>query len=139
MEEILNTVGDATKCPVALIINDGTVLLGHRHYTPDKWKSISVWTIPGGRCDAAETIETTLRREVAEEIGVTDLTIEEYLGEFPGAKEGDLVLVFRCSTNQTVQNMEPHKFSEWKWFGLNEFPESFINERVAPLVRSLLR
>lgn len=139
MQEILNTAGNQDKCPIALIIKDGKILLGHRHYTPDKWKTISVWTCPGGRCDEGESIETTLRREVKEEIAVTDLQILEYLGEFPGAQEPDVVPVFICDISEEPQNLEPHKFSEWKWFGKNDFPDTFINAAVAQIIVPLLQ
>lgn len=131
-------VGTESHCPVAVIIRDNAILLGHRHYTADKWQDISVWTVPGGRCDEDENIETTLRREVAEEIGVTDLLIEDYLGTFPGAKAGDEVLLFRCSSTQVVKNMEPHKFSNWQWFTKETFPNTFINQHVVERLKSLL-
>ncbi len=138
MQESLNLIGDQSKCPVALIIRDNKILLGHRHYTPDKWKTVSVWTCPGGRCDDGETIEDTLRREVEEETGISNLKIEEFLGEYPGAKEGDFVPVFRCSTDEEAKNIEPHKFSEWKWFGREELPEAFINKDIALLIKKVL-
>lgn len=138
MQETLKSIGDSTKCPIALIIRGNKILLGHRHYTPDKWKTVSVWTCPGGRCDEGETIETTLKREVGEETGINDLVIKEYLGEYPGAKEGDFVPVFLCGTSQEAQNIEPHKFSEWRWFTKEEFPDTFINKDVATLINKTL-
>lgn len=138
MQEKLEKLGDNTMCPIAVIIRDKKVLLGHRHYTSDKWQDISVWTCPGGRCDHGEAIEETLRREVAEEVGITDLHIIDFIGDFPGAKEGDIVPVFICESDQAVKNTEPHKFSEWRWFSLNEFPSEFINEDIAPKIKKLL-
>jgi len=138
MEEILGTIGDATRCPVALIIKDQKILLGYRHYKTDKWKDISVWTCPGGRCDEGETIEKTLRRETAEETGIDDLQIEKYLGEVTGAKEGDFVPVFLCTTLQEAMLIEPEKFSEWKWFSKENFPDTFINKDVERLVNTIL-
>lgn len=138
MQEILNSVGNSTKCPIALIIEGDKILLGHRHYTLDKWKTISVWTCPGGRCEEGETIEATLRREVEEEIAVTELIIEKYLGELPGARESDTVPVFLCSITTEPKNMEPHKFSDWKWFSKENFPDTFINKDVARLLTTLL-
>jgi len=138
MQDVLNSIGTEAQCPIALIIREKQVLLGHRHYTPDKWQTISVWTCPGGRCDSGETLECALRREVAEETGITDLVIEEYLGEYLGAKEGDLVPVFRCSTKMSVKNTEPHKFSEWRWFSFDTFPSTFINNDVSTLIKTLL-
>jgi len=138
MQEMLNSLGDSSQCPVALIIKDGKILLGHRHYTVDTWKTLSVWTCPGGRCDAGETIEETLRREVKEEIAVEALLIKEYLGEFPGAKEPDVVPVFLCSIADEPKNMEPDKFSDWQWFAKADFPDTFINKDVAQLIATIL-
>jgi len=138
MLEKLQTVGSTIICPVAIIIRDGKVLCGHRHYRKDKWKTISVWTIPGGRCDADETIEETLRREVIEETNINELNIKEYLGDVPGATEGDIVSLFLCSTNQEAVLMEPEKFSEWEWFTLENFPDTFINDHVKTEIVKLL-
>jgi len=112
--------------------------LGLRHYTPDKWKTTSVWTTPGGRSEVSETIEATLRREVAEEVGISDMTVESFLGEVPGVKEGDTVYIFKCQTTQEPQLLEPEKFSEWKWFSLSEIPDDFINPEVLKVLRNKL-
>lgn len=103
------------------MINADKVLVGHRHYTKDKWKDISVWTNPGGRSDVGEIIEQTLRREVAEEVNINDFEIVDFIGEVPGAKEGDVVLIFHCETKQDAKLMEPEKFSEWKWVSIVEY------------------
>lgn len=123
LEEKLSEMGTDKKCPIAVMVRDGKVLTGQRNYTKDKWKDISVWTIPGGRCDAGETLEQTLRREVAEEVGITDFIIQDFIGEVPGAKEGDIVPMFYCTTTQDARLMEPEKFSEWRWITI----ESYIN------------
>jgi ADP-ribose pyrophosphatase YjhB (NUDIX family) len=70
LQEKLSEAGSNEKCPVVVLMRDGKILTGHRHYTKDKWKDISVWTIPGGRCDTGETLEQTLRRETQEETGI---------------------------------------------------------------------
>lgn len=114
------------------------MLIGLRHYTPDKWKTVSVWTCPGGRCDEGEMVETTLRREVEEETGITDLEIIDYIGQVDGAKQGDLVPLFLCKTKQEARIMEPHKFSEWRWVAGDEFPENFINPHIQGLITKLL-
>lgn len=115
-------------------MRDRKLLIGLRHYTADKYKDISVWTIPGGRSDGRESLETTLRREVAEEVGVTSLTIQKFIGEVPGAKEGDVVHVFLASTDEEPRLMEPEKFSEWKWQSLSDMPENFINPAALKLI-----
>ncbi len=136
MNNYLNKPGDGITCPIALIMKDGKFLVGYRNYTPDKWKKISVWTIPGGRSDLGETIEETLRREVAEEVNITDLKILDFIGEAPGAKEGDVVLVFYCTTKQDALLMEPEKFSEWRWVSLKEYEEIYIS--FNPEVREMI-
>jgi len=98
MKNILQKIGRSKDVPVAFIFKENKLLIGLRNYTPDKWKAISVWTAPGGRCDEGETLETTLKREVREEVGIDDLKITQYLGSVPGAKEGDVVYVFKAET-----------------------------------------
>lgn len=113
--------GDRILCPIAVIVKDDRVLTGYRNYTPDKWKKVSVWTIPGGRSDVGETVEQSLRREIAEEVGVTELEIKDFIAEVPGAKEGDNVLMFYCTTKQEAILMEPDKFSEWRWVLISDY------------------
>ena len=113
----LSQLGTPTTCPIALILRDGTVLMGKRNYSPE----FSVWTLPGGRCEEGETLEMTVRREVREEVGITDLEIIDFIAEIPGHKEGDVVPIFFCASNQEAILMEPDKFSEWRWFTLEEY------------------
>jgi ADP-ribose pyrophosphatase YjhB (NUDIX family) len=148
MEEYLNKLtqkeielqknGDGLTCPIAIIEKDGKILAGHRHYTTDKWKKISVWTIPGGRSDVGENIEQTLRREVAEEVDITDLEILDFIGQAPGAKEGDIVLMFYCTTNQDGKLMEPEKFSEWKWISIEEYISNEKYSGFNPAARKMI-
>ncbi len=135
--EKLYQLGNETICPVAILIKDGKILCGLRHYKADEWKDISVWTCPGGRCDTGETIEETLRRETAEETGITEFKILDYIREVPGAEEGDIVPVFACVTSQSPVLMEPEKFSEWRWFSPKDIPENFINNEVRKIIISL--
>jgi 8-oxo-dGTP pyrophosphatase MutT (NUDIX family) len=126
----LNRMGNSLLCPTAFIIKGDTVLFGYRNYPPEKWKPC--WTIPGGRCDAGESVEQALLREIAEEVGISDITFDAYLGDIPGARPGDIVPIFICSTRSEPQLMEPDKFREWKWFKISDFikgePTDFINE-----------
>jgi ADP-ribose pyrophosphatase YjhB (NUDIX family) len=136
--EKLNETGTDKICPVAFIIKDKKILIGLRNYTPEKYKDISVWTLPGGRCDQNEKVETTLRRETAEEVGINELIIIEFLGQVQGAKEGDIVYVFKCKTSQEPQLLEPEKFSEWRWSEIEEIPQNFINPKVLDLIKNNL-
>jgi len=121
MESKLKEIGNEFKCPISIMMRDGKILTGHRHYTPDKWKKISVWTVPGGRCDPGEIIQDALTREIQEEVGITEFEIIDFIGEVPGAKEGDIVPMFFCTTKQDFKLMEPEKFSEWRWVSKDEY------------------
>lgn len=134
LQKIGNNKDIPKDIPIVFIFKNDKLLIGLRNYTLDKWKSISVWTAPGGRCNGSETLETTLRREVAEEVGIDDLKIIKYLGSVPGAKEGDIVFVFKAETSQEPKLMEPEKFSEWKWCIVSEIPSNFINPESLKLI-----
>ncbi len=121
MKTKLKEVGNKSKCPMAVMMRNGKILTGYRNYTKDKWKDISVWTTPGGRCNIGETIENTLRREVEEEVGITEFEIIDFLGEVSGMKKGDTVIIFFCTTKQEAKLMEPEKFSEWRWVSKHEY------------------
>ncbi len=112
LKDQLSKIGGQLICPMAVVIRNNSILLGLRNYTPEKWKAISVYTMPGGRCETNESVETTLRREIKEEVNITDFELVDFIGEVPGAKEGDIVPIFFCTTNQEPQLMEPEKFSE---------------------------
>ncbi|MFA5013195.1 MAG: NUDIX hydrolase [Candidatus Paceibacterota bacterium] len=134
--EKLNEIGSEKICPVAFFVKNGKILIGLRNYTPDKYKEVSVWTLPGGRCEKNEKVEITLRREVNEEVGINDLFIRDFLGEIAGAKEGDIVYVFKCETTQEPRLLEPEKFSEWCWVKIEDIPSNFINHEVLRLIKN---
>jgi ADP-ribose pyrophosphatase YjhB (NUDIX family) len=134
----LEKLGRITNCPVVAIIKDHKILIGLRNYTPDKWKDVSVWTLPGGRCDIGETIGETLFRETLEEVGISELVITDFLGKINGAKEGDVVYVFIGKTKQEPKLLEPEKFSEWKWQDINMIPENFINLEALKLIQKFI-
>lgn len=121
METKLKEIGSENDCVMAIMMRDEKILQGYRNYTKDKWKDISVWTNPGGRCNAGEIIEDALKREVQEEVDITEFTIVDFIGEVVGMKEGDNVLFFLCTTKQEVKLMEPEKFSEWCWVPKGEY------------------
>lgn len=121
LQDKLSQKGNVLICPTAVIIRNDCILLGLRNYTPDKWKKISVWTTPGGRCDLNETVEETLRREIKEEVSIDKLEIVGFIGEISGAKERDVVPIFLCKTEQNFRIMEPEKFSEWRWVPIPEY------------------
>lgn len=120
----LNKLGTARTCPTVLLLNTyDQVLMGLRHYNTER----IVWTIPGGRCEVGESVGETLNREVAEETGITEFSITQYIGSITGANPLDQVPTFIARTNQVPKLTEPEKFSEWRWFDVFAWPDNFIN------------
>lgn len=136
-EEVLNIKAIENNCTAAIIIRDGSVLLGNRVY-PEK--ELSVWNFPGGRCDEGETIGETLKREIFEEIGIksSDFKIIDFIGESKGSYRDDTVHMFYCSIDEEPILMEPDKFKEWKWFNIEEGLEIHFNDDAMKLVRKYI-
>ena len=134
----LSKIYDERTCPVAVFIKNKKVLCGFRHYKLNTPMELHVWTCPGGRPNKNEIVETTLRREVAEETGITDFRILNFIGEFEGSHKGDTLMLFICETSQSPKLMEPEKFSEWKWFSSKDFPKNFINSTVRKAILKII-
>ena len=79
----------------------GELYLQHRpewkDIQPDKWD-----TAVGGHVDLGECVGDALRREVREEIGLTDFTPEHICTYvFESARDRELVYVFKTTTDET--------------------------------------
>lgn len=128
--DVLDSAGDGKKIAVAFVVREGKVLLGLREYTKDKRQSdfqnreIKDFLIaPGGRSEAGETLRETIARELQEEIGITNFTVQQYLGVANGYLSEDEVHAFLIDIGDAaVQNNEPDKFKEWSFFDVDEIP-----------------
>jgi len=117
----LNEIDDclyrvATK---ALIVHDNTVLLVQE--IPEMW-----WGFPGGGIDHGEAVETALRRELEEELGVSsalvsaDLLLAHYT--IGGIVNGipRMNLFYKVSLpKEALQKTDEN--AGWAWFSKDEF------------------
>ncbi|MCK4650053.1 NUDIX domain-containing protein [Candidatus Pacearchaeota archaeon] len=137
LNKVLNIRAMENNCTAAIIIRDGSVLLGNRVYQE---KELSVWNFPGGRCDKGETIGEALKREVFEEIGIksSDFKILDFIGEIKGSWKDDIVHLFYCSIDGEPILMEPEKFKEWKWVKIEEGLKTHFNDDAIKLVQKYI-
>ena len=121
-------------CIFALIKKDDSILMGLREYVPGK----PVWTYPGGRGEAGETLIDSLRREIQEEIGVTQTEFIRVVGRKNGVKEGDRVYFVECKITENPTLMEPEKFKEWRYFPVNALPENIISKEDLKFIKRII-
>lgn len=102
-----------------LIIQNDRVLLVKE--ASDDW-----WALPGGGVDHGETVESTLVREIEEELGVpakaitSDFGIVHYnIGNVVNAVPR-MNLFFKVSVPQELLKKTDH-ITEWAWFTKDEF------------------
>jgi ADP-ribose pyrophosphatase YjhB (NUDIX family) len=134
LKNLLSKKGNRKTCPMALIFKNDKLLVGLRHYILNG-KELPTWTIPGGRCNKGERMGEALKRELAEETGIKNFKITEFVAEVKGASKGDIVFMFKVETDDQPALLEPEKFSEWKWSNLSEIPSNFINQEALTILK----
>ena len=114
----------------ALIVNDKneTLLLKRTAKTRNR---AGFWAKPGGGLEFGDKIEDTVRREIKEEVGV-DIEIIKFLGftENIIKEENQHWIPFNYLAKiigGEVQNLEPEKHEELKWFKLDNLPEKLTH------------
>ncbi|MFZ2620957.1 MAG: NUDIX domain-containing protein [Minisyncoccia bacterium] len=112
-------------CFFALIKKDNKILMGLREYR----KGAPVWTYPGGRAIEGETMIESIKREILEEIGVSNVNFLRVIGQKDGVKSGDKVYFIQCEINEEPKLIEHDKFKEWKWHEINDLPKNLIDPK----------
>ncbi|MES2668587.1 MAG: NUDIX domain-containing protein [Patescibacteria group bacterium] len=99
------------------------------------------WDFGGGSLDLHDTVEETLRKEIAEEL-CTNIVSYEFLGYSDVHRENDGVrthwisLEFKVEVDRSnVRNGEPHKFDEIGWFKLDSLPEPLHSQGLKEVER----
>lgn len=126
--------------------NDGKILLVKRSRSnqvdPEVWEDL------GGRLKQFENFETGLRREIFEEVGISEIEIvkpirigQTFLGEKKAENE-TLLVVFWCKTGTDAVSLSD-EHTEYKWLtpeeglrlvthpGIRTEISAFINERAS--------
>jgi 8-oxo-dGTP pyrophosphatase MutT (NUDIX family) len=123
----LNEIDDCLYRVAArvLIVQNDKVLLVQE--TPEMW-----WAFPGGGVDHGETIESTLVREIQEELGMpvkkisSDFRIAYYdIGSIVNGVPR-MNLYYRASLPEELLKKTNH-VAKWKWFTKDEFFKLELN------------
>lgn len=114
---ILSLTAKKTIGARALLIRDNKVLLVKHSY-------IAGWYSPGGGVDPGESGLQALKRELAEETGVTLTAPPAILGFYHSRKEGrdDYIILYLCH-EFTITPVYSAEISASEWFPLDNLPE----------------
>lgn len=123
------------------IVNDSDrgVILLRRDY-----KSGDYWDTPGGRIEADESFEDTLRRELSEELpGIQVKAIKELLGSFRLHKDIDkdvslVLLYFLVDAKLPEQVILSEEHSDYAWIKRKEDLPVGLNPKLQNILKSLL-
>lgn len=109
---------------VLIIQNDKVLLVKEKS---DEW-----WALPGGGVDHGETVESTLTREVEEELGVPAADVSSDF-EIVYYNIGNVVntvprmnLFFKASVLENLLR-KTNEVAEWQWFTKDEFSEAELH------------
>ncbi len=92
------------------LIKEGKVLLIQRAFAPYQ----NLWTLPGGRIEAGETIEQCAAREIREELGLVVSDLQPVLTQALGQNQQFLLAVF-ASTNFEGEIVASTEVKAWQW------------------------
>lgn len=124
----------------AAIVRDGRLLLVRRLRAPE----IGCWSFPGGKIDWMEPVETALRREIREEIGldlgsVSLLCVTDQIDPAAGTHWVAPVYLAMQARGEPA-NLEPEKHAAVAWCDPAALPSPLslaVREALPHLLRAL--
>ena len=113
-----------------MILSGGKILLGKRHHDPRRADSElhgeGTWTMPGGKLEFGESLETGATREVREETGITidpnELKVIALNTDIKGDAHFITIGLLYEKTVAEPKVTEPDEITEWQWFSLDALP-----------------
>jgi mutator protein MutT len=120
---------------VWIINENGDVLLQKRALT--KKQAANKWSICAGHIDAGETVESSILRELEEELGVKVtidelefLFLEKKKIDFGDSKNNNFQYIYFMKTNMKLNEykIQVEELSEIKYVTFNEFKQIIINK-----------
>ena len=112
------------------VFKEGKVLLGKRkgaHGAGD-------WAPPGGHLEFGESVEECATRELAEETGLTALSVQTGMWSNDVIDRSKHYITFFAVVDQfegEPQLLEPNKCEEWQWFAIGALPSPLFPPAVA--------
>lgn len=105
-----------------IVMNKNKLLLGKRKGAHGEGS----WGLPGGHLEYKESLEACALRELLEETGLkgSTATVAGVSNDiFQNQKHYVTVFMRVEKVIGEVQNCEPEKCEEWKWFSMDELPK----------------
>lgn len=114
-----------------IVLKEGCVLLGKRKNAHGE----GLWAPPGGHLEGGETMEQCAERELAEETGLTALSLKvgPWRSDVIEGKHYITFFVFVDRIEGELQLLEPHKCEGWQWFSSEKGLPSPLFPTVEPL------
>lgn len=108
-----------------LVLKEGKILLGERLSS----HGAGCWQIPGGHLEFGDTFEGTALRELEEETGLTDVSIDRLIALINDRVYGKhFVTIGMFATWHSGEPVaaEPEKSANWGWYAPDELPENIF-------------
>ncbi len=99
------------------------------------------WTIPKGHIEEGETAKETAKREITEETGLQEMTMQSWLGKinFRYRRQQSLVLmtteIFLVEAKGDTNDIKPEEWMKGiKWFSANEALDKIEYEDIGKII-----